>query len=138
MPKWNNCLNFKFLLIMNHKNVIVSKNQAIYESLTGKTIEEKIIESFTFNIYRDTKDHEALLTYVMFQNINLMNEIAEGGISLGRSYLVELFKFDINANANKIKIQLTNEFGKTKFYSLDAFRLLDIETGRTKFWGNPY
>lgn len=121
---------------MNHKNVIVTKNLAIYEPLTGKIIEKKIIESFTFNIYRDTKDYEALLTYVMFQNINLVNEIAEGGISLGKSYLVELFKFDINANANKIKIQLTNEFGKTKFYSLAAFRLLDIETGRTKFWKN--
>ncbi|WP_435356841.1 hypothetical protein [Emticicia sp. SJ17W-69] len=121
---------------MNHKNVIVTKNLAIYEPLTGKVIEEKIIESFTFNIYRDTKDYEALLTYVMFQNIHLMNEIAEGGISLGKSYLVELFKFDINANTNKIKIQLTNEFGKTKFYSLAAFRLLDIETGRTKFWKN--
>lgn len=137
MPKWNNCQTLNFLLIMNHKNVIVTKNHAIYEPLTGKIIEEKIIESFTFNIYRDGKDHEALLTYVMFQNINFMNEIAEGGISFGKSYLIELFQFDVNA-VNKIKIQLTNEFGKTKFYSLAAFRLLDIETGRTKFWGNPY
>ncbi len=122
---------------MNHRDIIVSKNLAIYEPLTGKMIEEKIRENFTFNVYRDGRDHEALLTYVMFQNINLMNDIAEGGISLGKSYLIELFQFDVNA-VNKIKIQLTNEFGKTKFYSLAAFRLLDIETGRTKFLGNPY
>ncbi|MDZ7933499.1 MAG: hypothetical protein U5M51_00670 [Emticicia sp.] len=120
---------------MNHRNVIVTKNQAIYEPLTGKMIEEKVKESFTFNIYRDGKDHEALLTYVMFQNMNLINEIAEGGISLGKSYLIEIFQFDINA-VSKIKIQLTNELGKTKFYSLAAFRFLDVETGFAKFWGN--
>lgn len=121
---------------MQYRNVIVTKEQLIYEPSTSKIIEVKMNESFTFNIYRDVKDHESLLTYVMFQNINLMDEIADGGISLGKSYLIELFKFDINDG--KIKIQLTNELGKTRFYSLAAFRFLDVETGRIKFWGNAY
>lgn len=120
---------------MQHREVIVTKNNALYDLFSERLIEEKIEETFTFNVYRNSgKDYNALLTFVMFQNFKYMGDIRDGSISLGKSYLIEIYQFDINPNFDKVKIQLTNDFGKQKFYPLAAFRFVNTETERVKFW----
>ncbi len=87
---------------MQHREVIVTKNNVLYEPSTRKVIEGKIEENFTFNVYRNNeKDYNSLLTFVMFQNFKYMGDIKDGSISLGKSYLIEIFQYDINPNFDK-------------------------------------
>ena len=125
MPKWNNYLKLKNIRKMKHENIILTNTFNIYDPNTGKETGEKFTESFTFDTYRvNGTNYVALLTFVGFHNFNFYNDVNDGGISLGKSFLIETFKYDADSKSEnkKIQIAVTNDLGDRKFYPLAAFR----------------
>jgi hypothetical protein len=121
---------------MNHEEIILTNTFNVYDPNTGEEIEKKITESFTFDTYRiNGINHEALLRFVGFNNFNFYDDVKGGGISLGKSYLIEVFKYELNAKSEnkKIQIAVTNDLGDREFYPLAAFRFHKPEEIKLRF-----
>lgn len=121
---------------MKHEEIILTNSFSIYNPNTSEETRTKFTESFTFDTYRmNGTNYVALLTFVGFNNFNFYNDVNDGGISLGKSFLIEVFKYDIDAKSEnrKIQIAVTNDLGERKFYPLAAFRFHKPEEIKLRF-----
>ncbi|MDZ7899579.1 MAG: hypothetical protein U5N85_16345 [Arcicella sp.] len=121
---------------MKHEEIILTNSFNIYDADTGRESKKIFAESFTFNTYRmNGKNYVALLTFVGFNNFNFYDDVNDGGISLGKSFLVEVFKYDADSKSDnrKIQIAVTNDLGERKFYPLAAFRFQKPEEIKLRF-----